>query len=244
MIDLSLNGVLKFLHAFGYLALPVDADNTHLTGAEPAGFMGKWTAAAEEALATYQKFHGLPVTGKHDDHVTLAKMCDRRCGHPDRPYAISQAQVMKWTKTDLRWKFVNYTLDIPQQEISASFEIGFKPWSDCTPLTFREVMANEESDIRITFKNIDGVSNILAQTWFPPEGRMEYDDSETMSLKLPIPRGAVDLASIHLHEVGHLIGLEHSSDPNDVMAPTYTGARRFLSENDKRRAQAYYGSHS
>lgn len=244
MIDLSLNGVLKFLHAFGYLALPVDAGSDHLTGSEPAGVLGKWTAAAEEALAVYQKFHGLPVTGKHDDDRTLAQMCQRRCRCPDRPYAMVEAQVMKWNKTDLRWKFVNYTLDIPQQEISAAFEIGLNVWSKVTPLNFREVMKDDESDIEITFDRIDGQSNVLAQTWFPPEGRMEFDDSESWSWKLPINRGQVDLATVVAHEAGHLIGLEHSQVPGAQMAPVYAGPKRFLEADDIRRAQAYYGSRS
>ena len=241
-MDLTLNGVLKFLHAFGYLALPVDADNTHLTGSEPAGFLGKWTTAAEEAMAAYQKFSGLPVTGVYDDHRTLAKMCQRRCAHPDRPYALSEAQVMKWMKNDLTWKFVNYSLTLPQQQLSDSFEKGFAVWSGCTPLTFREVLAEEEADIHIEFSPIDGSSNVLAKTWFPPVGKMQFDSAESWSWQLPIQRSQVDLATVVAHEAGHLIGLQHSQVPGAQMKPSYDGPMRYLMPDDVQRAQQMYGS--
>lgn len=244
-MDLTLNGILKFLHTFGYLALPIDADNKHLTGNEPAGFLGKWSAAAEEALATYQRFQGLPVTGKYDDERTLAQMCQRRCKCPDRPYApVMQAQVMMWGKTDLRWKFIDYTLDIPQHQISDSFEKGFGVWSACTPLNFQEVLGDEQADITITFTKIDGQANVLAETYFPPVGKMRFDESESWSWKLPINRGQVDLATVVAHEAGHLIGLQHTNVQGAQMAPAYAGPKRFLEADDIRRAQQMYGSRS
>lgn len=241
MIDLSLNGILKILHAYGYLSLPNDLPSDHLTGVEPAGNLGQWTANAKAALEKYQAYNRLPITGERDDAV-LAHMCERRCKCPDRPYALTAAQTMKWNKNNLTWKFVNYTLDIPQNEISDSFEKGFGVWSSCTPLNFQEVMENEQADIEITFDRIDGQSNVLAQTWFPPEGKMEFDDSEAWSWKLPIGRGLVDLTTVVAHEAGHLIGLEHSQVQGAQMAPVYAGPKRFLEQDDIRRAQQLYGS--
>lgn len=245
MNDLTLNGVLRFLHAFGYLSLPNDADSAHLAGNEPAGILGAWTPDAQAAMASYQRFHGLPITGKKDDDATLAKMCQRRCGHTDRPYALaSEAATMKWSKVDLTWKFVNYTLDIPQHEISDSFNKGFGVWSAVTPLTFREVLADEQSDITITFKRLDTAGQVLAQAWFPPVGKMEFDESETWSWKLPIGRGQVDLATVVAHESGHTIGLDHSNVQGAQMAPVYAGPMRYLTGDDIRRAQQLYGSRS
>jgi hypothetical protein len=219
-MDLSTNGIIAFLKETGYFAAGVQL--------------------LKDALAEYQKYHRLPVTGQSDD-ATLAHMCQRRCRLPDNPYGPQQ-QTMKWGKNNLTWKFVNYTLDIPQNQISDSFEKGFGVWSACTPLTFREVMANDEADITITFKGIDGQSNVLAQTWFPPEGVMQFDEAEAWSWRLPIGRGQVDLATVVAHEAGHLIGLQHSQVQGAQMAPVYAGPKRFLEADDIRRAQQLYGS--
>jgi len=224
MVDLSKHGIETFLREFGYLTAIV--------------------SSLKDALAVYQQYHRLPITGDVGDEATLAHMCQRRCRCPDHPYQQVQQQVMRWSKPNLTWKFVNYTLDIPQHQISDSFEKGFGVWSSCTPLNFQEVMVDEKADIEITFKNIDGQSNVLAQAWFPPVGRMEFDESEAWSWKLPIGRGAVDLTTVVAHEAGHLIGLEHSNVQGAQMAPVYAGPKRFLENDDIRRAQQLYGPRS
>lgn len=243
-MDLTLNGILRFLNRFGYLDLPNDAGKWD-DYTKPEGFIGHWSDGSRDAMAKYQEVNGLPITGRHDDDMTLALMCERRCGHPDAPYALrSQAQTLKWGKLNLTWKFANYTLDIPQYEISDSFNKGFGVWSMVTPLTFTEVLANEQADINITFKRLDTVGNVLAQAYFPPVGRMEFDESETWCWKLPLGRGQVDLATIVAHESGHVIGLDHSNVRGAQMAPVYAGPMRHLASDDIRRAQSLYGSRS
>lgn len=245
-MDLSLNGILRFLYQFGYLTLPHDLPTRVFHSAvAPQGKMGTWDEAAIEAWRKYQRVQGLPLSigSSMDDDVTLAKMCQRRCGHADNPYGLAQ-QVMKWPKNDLTWKFVNYTLDIPQHEISGSFNKGFGVWSAATPLNFREVFAEDKADIQITFKKLDTPGQVLAQAWFPTNGTMEFDESELWSWKLPIGAAQVDLATVVAHEAGHTIGLEHSTVRGAQMAPVYNGPMRFLTQDDISRAQALYGSRS
>lgn len=216
-MDISNAGLIKYLQAFGY-----DLGGT-----------------VREMVELYQQFIGLPVTGVFDQ-ATIVTMCERRCNHPD-PIGKA-AQTMKWRKNDLTWKFVNYTLDIPQHEISASFNAGFGVWSAVTPLTFKEVLGQERADIEITFKTLDTQGQVLAQAWFPESGRMEFDEAEKWSFKLPLLRGEVDLATVVAHEAGHTIGLEHSNVRGSQMAPVYAGPMRFLTPDDIARAQSLYGS--
>lgn len=223
-MDISPQGILKFLHRFGWLD----------------GSIQTWDEGAMKAMVAYMQYFGIPIaSGSSVSEAFMAHLCQRRCARPDRG---PQAVVQKWNKNLLRWKFVNYTLDIPQHEISGSFNKGFGVWSEHIPLDFQEVMADEQADIQITFKKLDTVGNVLAQAWFPPVGKMEFDESELWSWKLPINRGQVDLATVVAHEAGHVLGLEHSNVRGSQMAPVYAGPMRFLTQDDIARAQAIYGS--
>jgi hypothetical protein len=57
-------------------------------------------------------------------------------------------------------------------------------------------------------------------------------DSETQN---------VDLLTVAAHEIGHTLGLAHSSDPNALMYPSYSGPYRRLGEDDIAGIQAIYG---
>ena len=45
-----------------------------------------------------------------------------------------------------------------------------------------------------------------------------------------------------LHEIGHILGLSHSKNPNDVMAPYYDRSSTTLKEEDITRIKALYAS--
>lgn len=54
--------------------------------------------------------------------------------------------------------------------------------------------------------------------------------------------GSIDFATIALHEIGHSLGLGHSSVTGSVMEPVYAGARRSLHADDIAGIQAIYGA--
>ncbi len=53
--------------------------------------------------------------------------------------------------------------------------------------------------------------------------------------------GDYDFQTIALHEIGHALGLGHSSDNTSVMSSTYRGSRRTLGSDDVAGIQALYG---
>ena len=118
-------------------------------------------------------------------------------------------------------------------------------WKSASPIDFNQVSTG--GDIRISWQvgdhgdgsPFDGPSNVLAHAFYPTHGGLHFDDDETWTDNNP-PSG-VDLVSVAIHELGHSLGLGHSSDTNAVMYAYYTGIRRNLNPDDIAGIQAIYG---
>ena len=109
-------------------------------------------------------------------------------------------------------------------------------------------------DIRIGAIGFDGSSGILAHGYQPGNesifgiggsiaGDIHIDSGETWKDCSIINCGSneFDLATVILHEVGHALGLGHSTDALSVMYPAYQGLNLTLGADDIAGIQAIYG---
>ncbi|WP_088350943.1 matrixin family metalloprotease [Bacillus cereus] len=246
-----------FLQKFGYLKL---IQNEVDVTARETGILlaskGTFDANTEIALQNYQKFYGLPQRGELDED-TVKHMALRRCGCRDNPQGLLAsftAQGNKWDKTSLTYRFVNFTADLSEAEVRNAIAAALGLWSAVTPLIFTEVTGDNNADILIRFatgdhgdgKPFDGVGNTLAHAFYPPPnggdiaGDTHFDDDETWSVNLP-PSG-IDLVTVAAHEFGHSLGLDHSNVVGSLMNASYSGAQRFLHEDDIKGIQSIYGA--
>ncbi|XP_009624303.1 metalloendoproteinase 2-MMP-like [Nicotiana tomentosiformis] len=162
------------------------------------------------------------------------------------------------SKTDLTYAF------LPQNgltdNIKSVFSRAFERWSEVTPLTFSETASFQSADIKIGFfagdhndgEPFDGPMGTLAHAFSPPGGHFHLDGDENWVINgVPIDEGnffsilsAVDLESVAVHEIGHLLGLGHSSVEDSIMYPSLAaGTRRVeLANDDIQGVQVLYGS--
>lgn len=123
------------------------------------------------------------------------------------------------------------------------------------PITFSVTSSFSEADIRIGFftrdhgdgEPFDGVLGTLAHAFSPPNGRFHLDAEENWVIDgsfANAPYSAMDLESVAVHEIGHLLGLGHSSVEAAIMYPTISSRIRKveLDPDDIAGVQELYGA--
>ncbi|KAL4223398.1 peptidase M10A [Mactra antiquata] len=203
------------------------------------------------------------------NEITLEKMLAPRCGLPDvikpsdrvpplkeektgrnQPQAF-YAPGYKWDKTQVTYKFVGHTRQLPVSSQRHAIRNALNKWQAVTPLTFRETTA-KDADILINWvvrnhgdgSSFDGAGGTLAHAFFPGNapisGDTHFDDEETWTEN---SEDGTNLEIVAAHEFGHAIGLGHSNTRGALMQPFYGGydPKYKLHYDDIRGAQSMYG---
>ncbi|PIA25629.1 hypothetical protein AQUCO_11000036v1 [Aquilegia coerulea] len=236
----TLNGVhqlKQYLEKYGYLQ---HGDNsTHANDDE-------YDELLESAVKTYQLNYHLNVSGSLDSE-TVNQMMKPRCGVPDiingttrmpsgkkkhqhGPLSLHTVLHFKffdgeprWPKTHLTYKFISSVEVVPLQTLRPVVSRAFAKWAAVSQFTFEEVQPGSNSDIQIGFQtrfhgdgvNFDGPGGVVAHAFQPTLGKFHYDAEENWSISPNMYE--IDLESVTVHEIGHLLGLGHSDDQNAVM---------------------------
>lgn len=226
--------VQGFLTRFGYLT--TDTFST-----------GTLDAASARALLEFQRFSRLPQTGEFDA-ATRKQMTLPRCALPDFGRDVGFSTTCAWQRWSLTYAFDTGTPDVGGDAEWDAIRAAFRTWEALTPLIFREVALGDNPDIRVGWRpstdpDLNMVGGTLAHADFPPgcgvvtDGALpkpvHFDDPEHI-WSVGAAQGAFDIETVALHEIGHIVGLAHSSVPGAVMLPTISSnsIKRSLTQDD------------
>jgi matrixin/putative peptidoglycan binding protein/hydrophobic W protein len=237
--------VQRYLRRYGYLR----------GGAERA----RLDDATQDALRRFQERAAIPPSGVIDD-ATADALERPRCGTPDLPAARGPLGefVLRGCSYQAQFRTLTYAFvvgspDLPGANEKQAVRNAFNTWQQQIPIDFVEVGVSNNPNFTIGWfagdhgdgSPFDGVGNTLAHAFYPPPcggthfGKCHFDDAELWALAAGA--GVFDTETVALHEIGHLLGLEHSNVAGAVMNPFYAGPRRALAQDDINGIRTLYG---
>ena len=198
----------------------------------------------ESDIKTYQLNYHLNATGTMDAK-TISSMMMPRCGvaditngtnwmhsskrkHQHHHGSFRTVSHYSFFQGNPKWPASKYHLTygfLPSTPVEAMNPVAqaFQTWAAHTHFTFSRTQDYTNADLKISFHKGDhgdgypfnGAGGSIAHAFSPTDGRFHYDADEQWSVEAT--PGVVSYKTVALHEIGHLLGLEHSSVEGAIM---------------------------
>ncbi|KAJ9683511.1 hypothetical protein PVL29_019192 [Vitis rotundifolia] len=252
----GIHKVRKYLQRFGYMS------STHSKTETQVDRDDHFDDALESAIKAFQTYYHLKPTGILDA-PTATLMSSPRCGVPDNPSVTNNINSHGHSHLNIgthyiffpgkpRWPagqtHLLYSLDSGSHpEAADAVAKAFGTWAAVSHFTFERISDPTVANIKISFQirdhgdgmPFDGPGGTLAHAAPPTEGIFHFDGDETWAIGAVA--NSIDLQTVATHEIGHLLGLGHSSVEAAIMYPSISrGATKGLNQDDIDGIRALY----
>lgn len=162
----------------------------------------------------------------------------------------------KWDLKELTWHIAFYVQSIRDLQHDLMTKVFEDISSRVCGLSFRYVQNPTQANLvysvgRGSRAKFDGPRGTLAYAYLPPNDKFKgqlgiyFDLDEQWSPKRPehsvSQADGIRFFNVNYHETLHALGLDHSSLPGQLMAPTYHPKVAVAQAEDIQRLQALYG---
>ncbi|KAK6233557.1 hypothetical protein QUC31_005963 [Theobroma cacao] len=145
-----------------------------------------------------------------------------RSGKKKAPHFSFFPGNLRWLNFQLTYAFLPGTRDDAINPVGGAFQ----KWAANTQFTFWRIDNYTDADVTISFERGDHNDGHpfegppygdLAHATAPTGGIFHYNGESQWSES--VTPDSFHLETVALHEIGHLLGLEHTSDENGIMFP-------------------------
>ncbi|MEP5729345.1 MAG: matrixin family metalloprotease [Sulfitobacter sp.] len=146
--------------------------------------------------------------------------------------------------------FSSYITDPIYQDIIRD---AFQAWEDVIDIDFVEATPGADTDIKLGWDVIDGPFSVVGEastrgskttsTLFSfTEAEIRFDIAENWATDRDAARDEVGLYQVALHEIGHVLGLDHAQNAETIMFASDISDLPGLTAGDIEGAQIFYGA--
>ncbi|XP_054824724.1 metalloendoproteinase 2-MMP-like [Prosopis cineraria] len=237
-----------YFQLFGYLNSTLNSN-----------FTDEFSAELESAIKYFQKTFHLNATGQ-PDNATASLITLPRCGFPDvinGSITVTENSTTPFTKWWQEGKIeFTYAFSPENETMTTSLKVvfsdAFSRWSVVTRLNFTETTSFNESDIRIMFLSLDGQLGLVGGGWLDKTTMswgivLDVDEKWVLPSQNSTESDELDLETVVMHQIGHVLGLSHSAIEEAVMYPFNLASKKRkvdFAKDELERIQQFYGAKS